>query len=74
MLAPDLCRVICTVPPVLAFVVLSVPWKALPDWAMSVSDGYDLFVYSKYAVVMLETVAAVPQFTLMNQWFPRGMV
>ena len=66
MLVSESCSVICTVPPVLAFVLLRAPWVALPDWAMSVSDGSDLAVYSKYAVVMLETDAAPPQFTLMK--------
>ena len=66
MLLPESCSVICTMPALAAFVVCRAAWVALPDWAMSVSDGYDLAVYSKYAVDMLETDAAVPQFTLMK--------
>ena len=66
MVLLDNCRVICTAPPVLTFVVFRAPGVAFPDWAMRVSDGNDLPVYSKYAVVMLETDAAPPQFTLMK--------
>ena len=69
----DSCSVICTVPALAAFVVLRAPCVAFPDWAISVSDGYDLPVYSKYAVIMLETVAAVPQFTFIQPWFPLGI-
>ena len=65
MLLPESCRVICIVPvPVL--VVFRAPWAALPALAICVRDVYDLSVLSKNAVTMLETVAAVPQLTLMK--------
>jgi hypothetical protein len=35
---------------------------------------YDLSVLSKYAVTMLDTVAAPPQLTLMKPWFPLNTV
>jgi hypothetical protein len=39
---------------------------ALPELAICVRDVYDLSVLSKYAVTMLNTVAAPPQLTLMK--------
>ena len=67
MLLPDRCRVICIVPPVLAFVLLRAPCVSFPDCAISVNEAYDVFVLSKYAVVMLHPVEAPDEvFTLMK--------
>ena len=62
---PVSCRRICIVP-VPVFVVFRAPWAALPELAICVRDVYDLSVLSKYAVTMLDTVAAPPQLTLMK--------